>query len=328
MTQQTANRFWDKHYRNFTQRRVNPVMVEIASGLAPATALDLGCGGGGDTLWLARAGWRVTAVDLSATATARLAEAARELGLDHLVHAERHDLASTFPDGSFDLVTALYFHSPFDLPRARVLRTAARALTPGGRLLVVDHGSIAPVVVEPGSRRPPPHAARGRRRPRARPGRLVDRAGRLTPPDRHRTGWSDGRGRGQRPVDKGTLVKATRRRDRRPPRTGTSEKDVLLGFLDYLRACVAAKVEGVAEPQVRTPGVASGTNLLGLVNHLTHVERATLLGERVTDWQATFRAAPIAPSLRWALTHLIEETGRHAGHADILRELIDGTTGR
>nr|WP_240723327.1 DUF664 domain-containing protein [Haloactinopolyspora alba] len=35
-----------------------------------------------------------------------------------------------------------------------------------------------------------------------------------------------------------------------------------------------------------------------------------------------------APSVRWALTHMIEETGRHAGHADILRELIDGTTGR
>lgn len=34
------------------------------------------------------------------------------------------------------------------------------------------------------------------------------------------------------------------------------------------------------------------------------------------------------PSLRWALAHMIEETGRHAGHADILRELIDGATGR
>ena len=142
--------------------------------------------------------------------------------------------------------------------------------------------------------------------------------------------------------------------DRPPPRTGTSEKEVLLGFLDYLRAGVAAKVEGVPEPQVRTPGVPSGTNLLGLVNHLTHVERATFLGERVTDWQATFhadpgdtvddvlaayrdaiaranevvRADPVTPSRRWALTHLIEETGRHAGHADILRELIDGATGR
>ncbi|MDQ2846444.1 MAG: DUF664 domain-containing protein [Actinomycetota bacterium] len=37
---------------------------------------------------------------------------------------------------------------------------------------------------------------------------------------------------------------------------------------------------------------------------------------------------PVASSLRWTLTHLIEETGRHAGHADVLRELIDGTVGR
>ncbi|NGO68256.1 DinB family protein [Streptomyces boncukensis] len=155
--------------------------------------------------------------------------------------------------------------------------------------------------------------------------------------------------------------------DTPPPRTGGSEAEVLRGFLDYLRDSVAAKVEGAPEPQVRTPGVPSGTNLLGLLNHLAGVERATFLGERVTDWQATFQAAPEdgaadvvdryrtavaqanavldgcadlgaplprarpdrpAPSVRWALTHLIEETGRHAGHADILRELIDGATGR
>lgn len=143
---------------------------------------------------------------------------------------------------------------------------------------------------------------------------------------------------------------------------------MLLGFLGYLRGSVLAKVDGVPEPRVRTPGVASGTNLLGLVKHLTHVERHWLLGERVTDWAATFRVDPDetvadvlrayrdtaalvdeviaghpdlaapgprrggrsgpAPSLRWTLTHLIEETGRHAGHADILRELIDGATGR
>ena len=35
-----------------------------------------------------------------------------------------------------------------------------------------------------------------------------------------------------------------------------------------------------------------------------------------------------SPSMRWVLVHMIEETGRHAGHADILRELIDGSTGR
>ena len=41
--------------------------------------------------------------------------------------------------------------------------------------------------------------------------------------------------------------------------------------------------------------------------------------------------APFGPpkrSLRWTLTHLVEETARHAGHADILRELLDGSVGR
>ena len=152
-----------------------------------------------------------------------------------------------------------------------------------------------------------------------------------------------------------------------PPATKGSEREVLLGFLDYLRESVAAKVQGVPEPQVRTPGVQSGTNLLGLVNHLINVERFTFLGEQITDWAATFHAAPEGtvksltaeyrsvtarandtilacadlespcarptrhgspPSMRWALTHMIEETARHAGHMDILRELIDGTTGR
>ncbi|WP_431987184.1 DinB family protein [Streptomyces griseoflavus] len=157
------------------------------------------------------------------------------------------------------------------------------------------------------------------------------------------------------------------RRDTPPPRTGGGEAEVLRGFLDYLRESISAKVEGAPEPHVRTASVPSGTNLLGLLRHLTFVERATFLGDRVTDWQSTFRApaddsvadvvaryreavaradavldtcsdlaAPVprprpnspAPSVRWALTHMIEETGRHAGHADVLRELIDGTTGR
>lgn len=149
--------------------------------------------------------------------------------------------------------------------------------------------------------------------------------------------------------------------DQGPPRTGPGEKEVLVGFLDYLRASVVAKAEGVPEPQVRTRGVPSGTNLLGLVKHLTHVERHWLLGVRTANWGATFRPAaketageildayrettaraneviaradltkPIGgpgASLRWTLTHLIEETARHAGHADILRELIDGNRGR
>ncbi|MEU3218240.1 DinB family protein [Streptomyces sp. NPDC006971] len=158
-----------------------------------------------------------------------------------------------------------------------------------------------------------------------------------------------------------------RRHDTPPPRTGSSETEVLRGFLDYLRTSIVAKVDGAPEPQARAAAVPSGTNLLGLLNHLTFVERSVFLGEDVSDWPATFRAAsadsvadvvapyqeavgrandaldgctdlgaPVprprpgrpAPSVRWALTHMIEETGRHAGHADILRELIDGSTGR
>lgn len=156
--------------------------------------------------------------------------------------------------------------------------------------------------------------------------------------------------------------------DTRPPSTGPGEREVLAGFLGYLRRSVAAKAEGVPEERAAAPGVPSGTSLLGLVKHLTCVERYWLLAEEVPDWPGTFHPAPgesaesllagyrrttaetdraIAawddlgmpgprpaghggrrPSRRWTLTHLIEETARHAGHADILRELIDGSTGR
>lgn len=160
----------------------------------------------------------------------------------------------------------------------------------------------------------------------------------------------------------------TRTRDTGPPRTGGDEKAVLLGFLEYLRRSVADKAAGVPEPQVRTAGVPSGTSLLGLVRHLACVERFHFLGEEPEDWAGTMRPSPgetaggvladyreaiaranevieactdltrpaprppqrrgPAPSMRWVLVHMIEETGRHAGHADILREQIDGSTGR
>jgi hypothetical protein len=48
--------------------------------------------------------------------------------------------------------------------------------------------------------------------------------------------------------------------------------------------------------------------------------------QRATDLSQPLRDG--GPSLRWLLIHLIEETGRHAGHTDILREQIDGATGR
>lgn len=146
MSTDEPTRFWDDHYRSSTpaEPRVNARLAEIAAGLEPGAALDLGCGQGGDALWLARRGWRVTATDISAVALSGLADRARSSGLVDRIATERHDLAQTFPAGRFDLVSAHYLHTRFDLPRARVLRTAAGALSPGGRLLVVDHGSTAP----------------------------------------------------------------------------------------------------------------------------------------------------------------------------------------
>ncbi|MFD8918689.1 class I SAM-dependent methyltransferase [Streptomyces sp. NPDC059569] len=141
-----AEQFWERHYR--TRRawdaRVNPLLAETAAPLRPGAALDLGCGAGGDTIWLAQQGWHVTAVDISATALERIRERAHDLGIAGRVATEQHDLARSFPAGEFDLVSAQYFHTPFPLLRGQVLRRAARALRPGGLLLIVDHGSTAP----------------------------------------------------------------------------------------------------------------------------------------------------------------------------------------
>ncbi|GAA1916652.1 class I SAM-dependent methyltransferase [Streptomyces sodiiphilus] len=139
--------FWDEVHaarEPATEPRPNARLTEYLTGLTPGDALDLGCGEGGDALWLAGEGWRVTAVDISAVAVERLAALAGARGLGDRLTAARHDLHTSFPPGEFDLVSAHYLHTPLDLDRAAVLRSAAHALRPGGRLLVVDHGSAAP----------------------------------------------------------------------------------------------------------------------------------------------------------------------------------------
>ena len=68
--------FWEDHYRRHERvwsRRANPVLVDVTGQLRPGTTLDLGCGEGCDAIWLARQGWRVSAVDVSDTTLRRAA---------------------------------------------------------------------------------------------------------------------------------------------------------------------------------------------------------------------------------------------------------------
>ncbi|MGW9433744.1 SAM-dependent methyltransferase, partial [Streptomyces decoyicus] len=155
--------FWDDVYAARPAAdgpQPNARLTETGTGLPPGDALDLGCGDGGDALWLARLGWHVTAVDISAVAVERLAALVRSHGLGDRVATVRADLRTSFPPGGFDLVCAHYLHTPFDLDRATVLRSAAHALRPGGRLLVVGPGAAPPGAWdhEPPNPDPPPPA--------------------------------------------------------------------------------------------------------------------------------------------------------------------------
>lgn len=143
----TTADFWEQRYAS-TQvwsGRVNQTLAEVARGLVVGSALDLGCGEGGDAIWLARAGWQVTAVDISTNALERgraAADAARvPSGRIEWVAA---DLASWQPAGTYDLVSACFLQSPVSLPRTEILRRAATAVAPGGSLLIISHAEMPP----------------------------------------------------------------------------------------------------------------------------------------------------------------------------------------
>lgn len=141
---ETPSDFWERFYEDRHRWSGNPnaALVDEASDLSPGRALDLGCGQGADAIWLAARGWDVTAVDISRNALDRAAEHARAADIGGAIRWEQHDLAVSFPDGRFDLVSACFLQSPVDLPRERVLRDAAAAVAPGGRLLIVAHARM------------------------------------------------------------------------------------------------------------------------------------------------------------------------------------------
>jgi SAM-dependent methyltransferase len=144
--EETTLQVWERLYTERGQRwsgRPNQRLVEVAGDLPPGRALDLGCGEGGDAVWLARRGWAVTAVDVSPTALARLTAQAEAEGVADRIDGVLLDLAIAFPDvheGGWDLVSAQFFQSTIALPRTAILRQGAAAAASGGLLLVVEHG--------------------------------------------------------------------------------------------------------------------------------------------------------------------------------------------
>ncbi|MBN9390017.1 MAG: DinB family protein [Chloroflexi bacterium] len=164
---------------------------------------------------------------------------------------------------------------------------------------------------------------------------------------------------------------------RRDPPAIAAERETLNGFLDYHRATILKKVQGVDEEKGKRPSMPPSTlNLVGLVKHLAVNEiwwfqdrfaglNPQGLPDADNDPEADFRVEPgetlagliayyneaceasrriVASAslddlsaatgrdgtkftLRWIILHMIEETARHNGHADLLREGIDGVTG-
>ena len=117
----------------------NPQLVAEASRLSPGTALDVGCGEGGDVIWLAERGWTVTGADFSANGLARAKRHAEDAGLSDRTSWWQVD-ARTFDAGGrqFDLVTCHFLHTP-DGSMVEVAGRLATAVAPGGHLLVVGH---------------------------------------------------------------------------------------------------------------------------------------------------------------------------------------------
>lgn len=150
------------------------------------------------------------------------------------------------------------------------------------------------------------------------------------------------------------------------PGGSEDERELLLSWLGYLRGAVLRKLAGVSDDQARWRPEGALISLLGIVNHLSCVAwrwiDGGILGLRTERTDSEFEPGPeltlssakaayeqrgaatdaviraaaslaipctmqSGTDLRWVVLHLINETARHAGHADAVRELLDGTTG-
>jgi uncharacterized damage-inducible protein DinB len=172
-------------------------------------------------------------------------------------------------------------------------------------------------------------------------------------------------------------IDALRDPRRTDPPLVAGEREMLEAWLDFHRATLLLKCEGLDDVQRKARPVASSLmSLHGLVRHMADVERGwfrrTLLQIPVSElpplywrretedldwvplddadfeadlaaWQRECDEARAAAasldidhvvddddlqfSLRWIYVHMIEEYARHNGHADLIREMVDGAVG-
>jgi len=139
--------FWDERYSAHEpvwSGKVNQRLVEQTGHLTPGAALDIGCGEGGDAVWLARQGWTVTAVDVSAVVIEKArTQAATVLPAEVAARItwQPADMRSWQPPAGFDLVSLQFVHLTVPLLTEAQARWAA-AVVPGGTLLIVNHDPL------------------------------------------------------------------------------------------------------------------------------------------------------------------------------------------
>lgn len=112
----------------------NMFLPPLVDDLDVGSALDLACGEGRNSIWLARRGWNVTGVDFSSAGI----EKAEKIAGDTTVTWVVADVTTYEPDRTFDLVMVIYVHLDSDAMRA-LFHHAVGALAPGGTLIALGH---------------------------------------------------------------------------------------------------------------------------------------------------------------------------------------------
>ena len=118
---------------------VDTDLMAVARDLPPGSALDLGCGAGQNSIWLARQGWRVHGVDIAGGAVERAEAAAEHAGVEATF--ERADVTTWCTRERYDLVVSTYAMPPSGPGRTNALTCARDTVAPGGTVIIAEFES-------------------------------------------------------------------------------------------------------------------------------------------------------------------------------------------